>query len=298
MSRRVTCVGECMVELRRKSADLASLTFSGDALNAAVYLRRQAPADVAVAFATAVGDDPLSDEMIAEWRAEGIEVDRVGRVPGGLPGIYLVDVDRDGERHFSYWRDSSAARRMVHAPGAATLVDDAAWVYVTGITLAILPPDDRRRLLERIRGSREDGAVVAVDTNYRPALWESADEARDTLETLLCGADVALTSLDDLAHLWELRDAPAALAWLDGLGVREPVVRRGAEGVDLEGAHVPAEQVVPVDTTAAGDAFNGAYVAARLGGAGPVDAARRASALAAEVVQHLGAIVPREVTAR
>ena len=66
--------------------------------------------------------------------------------------------------------------------------------------------------------------------------------------------------------------------------------------VDAQGvrAEVPVPKTVkPVDTTAAGDAFNAAYLAARLKGAKPDDAARVAHVLAGEVIRHHGAIIPR-----
>ena len=49
-----------------------------------------------------------------------------------------------------------------------------------------------------------------------------------------------------------------------------------------------------VDTTAAGDSFAAAYLAARLRGAAPAEAARAGHALAGAVVRHPGAIIPRD----
>ncbi len=54
---------------------------------------------------------------------------------------------------------------------------------------------------------------------------------------------------------------------------------------------------MPIDTTAAGDSFNAAYIAARLSGDGPQAAAAAAHRLAGEVIRHRGAIMPRDAAA-
>jgi 2-dehydro-3-deoxygluconokinase len=61
-----------------------------------------------------------------------------------------------------------------------------------------------------------------------------------------------------------------------------------------ETAHVPVPKPCePVDTTAAGDSFNAAYLAARIAGASALDAASSGHALAGQVIRHRGAIMPR-----
>src|SRR5438874_12313443 len=102
----VACIGECMVELSEQPDGSLSRGFGGDTLNTAVYLARLG---VAVDYVTALGDDPWSGEMLAAWHAEGIGTGLIVRVPGRLPGLYLISTDADGQRRFSYWRHSSPA---------------------------------------------------------------------------------------------------------------------------------------------------------------------------------------------
>ena len=104
---RVACIGECMIELKPAKGGLYSRGYGGDTLNTAVYLARLG---VDVDYVTALGDDALSDEMIAGWTAEGVGTKRVARLPGKLPGIYMIQTDDNGERRFFHWRESAAAR--------------------------------------------------------------------------------------------------------------------------------------------------------------------------------------------
>ncbi len=94
-------------------AGLFSRGYGGDTLNTAVYLARLG---VGVDYITALGDDSLSDEMIAGWAAEGVGTRRVARLPGKLPGLYMIQTDDKGERRFFHWRDSAAARSLMDLP--------------------------------------------------------------------------------------------------------------------------------------------------------------------------------------
>ena len=67
--KRVACIGECMLELCGGDLSAMTLSYGGDTLNTTVYLARLG---VDVDYVTALGDDPYSDWMIEQWRAEGI----------------------------------------------------------------------------------------------------------------------------------------------------------------------------------------------------------------------------------
>jgi 2-dehydro-3-deoxygluconokinase len=99
---KVACIGECMIELREADGGLYARGYGGDTLNTAVYLARLG---IGVDYITALGDDPISDQMIAEWAAEGVGTGRVVRLPGKLPGLYMIRTDARGERRFFHWRE-------------------------------------------------------------------------------------------------------------------------------------------------------------------------------------------------
>ncbi len=300
---RVVAFGECMIELQGEAFGAMRQTFGGDTLNTAVYLARCGRSSgLQVGYATAVGDDLLSEGLLTRWAAEHLDLSAVRHISGKLPGLYQIAVDATGERQFSYWRGQSAAKAYFDAPDASTPLeqqaDTIAALYFSGISLAILPPAGRARLLALAKRLRLRGARVVFDNNYRPRLWTDAAEAQAAFAQAYALADIALVTLDDEQGLWGCSDAAAQLAQTLTLPCPELVVKRGALATLLRLGRAPLQEVPTqrvaqvVDTTAAGDSFAGAYLAARLTGAEPAAAAAAGNALAAVVVQHRGALIP------
>ena len=291
MAPRVACIGECMVELREMPSGLLQRSWGGDTLNTAVYLARLG---IAVDYVTALGDDAWSGEMLAAWRDEGIGTGLVHRLPGRLPGLYIIQTDDMGERRFQYWRDSAAARQLLdHLDVGALMAFDA--LYLSGITLSIFDSPARAALLGALAVFQGRGGRVVFDTNFRPRGWPDLADAQQLYERMFGMADVVLASAEDLSLLYGT-DGEAAL--LAHAGTTEIVLKLARPASRL--FHAGAEHAVQaglvtnvVDTTAAGDSFAAAYLAARLGGASPIAAAQAGHALAGLVVQYPGAIIPR-----
>lgn len=303
---KVASIGECMVELRHRSERDLDLAFGGDTLNFAVYLARLTQdRGIDVAYVTALGDDPYSEQMLATWRAEGIGCEHVARLPGRLPGLYTIRLNAEGERTFTYWRSAAAARDMLKDGRAERLVGELAGyqlVYLSGITLSILDRVQRAGLLALCERVRAAGGQVAFDTNFRPAGWPDRDEARAAFDDLARRADVVLPTLDDERALFGVEDAAACTHRLHDLGVAEVVVKTGREGCEISSTafkgRVAPEQIAEVaDSTAAGDSFNAGYLGARLLGAAPDAAARLGNRIAGRVVAHPGAIIPPKAMA-
>jgi len=293
---KVACIGECMVELKQADGGLFSRGYGGDTLNTAVYLARLG---VGADYVTALGDDSLSDEMISGWAAEGVGTKQVARLPGKLPGLYMIQTDDKGERRFFHWRDSAAARSLMDLPQTAEILNSLAGydvIYLSAITLSLYGGEGRARLFAALKRARESGARFAFDTNFRARGWPDLDVARAVFQVAFAAADIVLASSEDLLPLYPGESNEALLARIPGaevvLKLSEP-----ASLLRLQGTLHPikAEPLTApvVDTTAAGDSFAAAYVAARLAGSEPIEAARAGHRLAGVVVCHPGAIIPR-----
>ena len=289
MSARVLCIGECMAELTADGTGGYRLGFGGDTLNTALYMARLLGPGV-VGYVTRLGDDPYSARMRAAWEDEGIDCALVETVIGAEAGLYAIDTDAAGERSFTYWRSAAPARELFTRGNwhiRVEAVEGAEMCFFSGITLAILPEAGRARLIEAAAAANAKGAIVAVDPNFRPRLWAES-QAGDWTRRAYAAATVALTSAEEEAVLSSGRHPECA----------EVVLKAGVRGAEVNGHAVSGAPVEnPVDTTGAGDAFNAAYLAARLRGMAPEAAAGWGCRLGARVVMHRGAIIPREAMA-
>jgi 2-dehydro-3-deoxygluconokinase len=293
-----------MIELRQAQGGpqsgtpggLYSRGYGGDTLNTAVYLARLG---AAVDYITALGDDALSEEMIATWKAEGVGTKRVARLAGKLPGLYLIQTDEKGERKFFHWRENSAARKLMHLPETEDILNSLATydlVYLSAITLSIYDDYGRGRLMTALKRARLLGTRFAFDTNFRARGWPDLGEARSVYSAAFEAADIVLASTEDLLPLYPGESHAALLAGIPSpevvLKLSEPVSVLRFAGGSQEVRAEPVTQPI-IDTTAAGDSFAAAYLAARLSGAEPPEAARAGHRLAGVVVCYPGAIIPR-----
>jgi 2-dehydro-3-deoxygluconokinase len=292
---RVVAAGECMLELSRQG-DRWRLGAAGDSFNTALYLRRLG---AEVRYLTALGTDPFSEEMLQSWGQEGVDASLVLRDPARLPGLYAIRTNEHGERSFHYWRQHAAVRGLFRLPGIDAALLAAArcdMLFLTGITLSLFDATERRRWVELAAEVREHGGTVAFDPNYRTQGWTSAAEARKVVESIAPQISVVLTTDTDERMLFGTSSNADIFARWRNNGVAEVVVKRGAEGAAVQAGTESVEVAVPeavrvVDTTGAGDAFNAAYLATRLGGGGLRQALRAGNVLAGAVVQVPGAIL-------
>ncbi len=285
-----------MIELREEADGRLSRGYGGDTFNTAVYLARLG---TRTDYITALGDDSWSDELIAAWNQEGVGTQRVLRLAGRLPGLYIIQTDSKGERRFSYWRENAAARLLFQAPEAESIIDAIGTydlVYLSGITLSLYGEGGRKRLFDVLRDTRAKGKRVAFDTNFRPRGWPDPDIARAAFREAFECADIVLASTEDLELLFGRTGVEELLAVSGRVEIvlKHPdlTCRVLSQGEDIVVAGKPAQDVV--DTTAAGDSFAAAYLHARLSGAAPRSAAAAGHRLAGQVVRYRGAIIPRE----
>jgi 2-dehydro-3-deoxygluconokinase len=238
--------------------------------------------------------------MLASWQGEGIRTDLVLRIAGRLPGLYMIERDARGERNFLYWRDRAPARELFDRADRP-LLDRLAqfdWLYFSGISLSLYGDNGRARLRDLLVATRQRGGKIAFDGNYRPRGWRDSATARRAFEEILPLIDLAMPTFEDEQALFDDDDVQHCVDRLRAAGIGEIVVKRGAQGcaiatggdcIDVR----PPQVVQPLDTTAAGDSFNAAYLAARIRGASPREAALAGHRLAGAVILSPGAVIER-----
>lgn len=299
MAGRLLSIGECMVELMQAEGGLMRKSFAGDTFNTAYYARQYLPADWHVDYFSAIGVDRISEEMRAFIAGHGIGTQTIAGIEGRSPGLYMIHLDK-GERSFSYWRAVSAAKLLARDGDRLRAAVEASDIIVfSGITLAILPAEDVETLLSELRRAKAAGKRVVFDPNIRPRLWDDVNTMRTTITEGARAATLVMPSLDDETTHFGDATLEDTITRYRALGVDGLVVKDGSKGATLifgdTRSHVPSADVKTiVDTTSAGDSFNGAFLAHLATENDPEAAARFAAAVAAAVIQHHGALVAKD----
>ena len=286
--KRIACIGEAMIELSM-DGDQAHLAVAGDTLNTAIYLKRSLP-EIAVDYVTCLGQDMFSNRIVEFIAANNLGHANIRRIADKSPGLYAINTAPDGERSFTYWRNDSAAQQMF-SDADFRFLEQFDGLYLSGITLAILPQNLRLALLEWLQTAQ---VQLIFDSNYRPYLWEDHATAHKIIAGFWQRADISLPSIDDEMEIFGQTEAQVEQRFLTQ--AKSGALKRGARGPLSLGTPVVAryEPVTEVlDTTAAGDSFNGGYLGALLSGKGQAAALQAGHALAAQVVQYRGAIIPK-----
>ncbi|ASD23243.1 carbohydrate kinase [Cryobacterium sp. LW097] len=268
----VVCFGETMgmftptSSVPLNTATGFTLGTGGAESNVAMHL---AELGHAVAWASAVGTDPVGTKIIDALGAAGVDTRWVGRTADAPTGLYLKEPDTGSGAHVFYYRQGSAASTLKIADADGWPLAGARWIHTTGITPAL--SDSCSALVEHVLDHAADwGASVSFDINFRPGIWSVLDAAPRLL-ALAEKATVVLVGLDEAAVLWgcaTAADVRALLPRLPYLVVKDSSIDAtefalAADGTDTVTV-VPARKVDVVEPVGAGDAFAAGYLSSLL----------------------------------
>jgi 2-dehydro-3-deoxygluconokinase len=287
----VIAIGEPLYELNQPRGATHFLQgFGGDTSNAMIAAAR---CGARSGYFCAIGADRFGEALIELWGREGVDCGRVMVNGGAHTGLYFVTHGARGHE-FSYMRAGSAASRIGPSDVPRDAIASARALHVSGISQAI-SASAADAVFAAIDIARGAGALVSYDTNLRLALWP-LPRARAIIHDAISRADIALPGLDDARLLTGLDDADAIADFYLRLGVRIVAMTLGAEGALIatagKRARIPSLKVDAVDATGAGDAFDGAFLAAYLRDGDPFAAGRYAVAGASLSTLGYGAIAP------
>ena len=288
-----------MVELKQASEGMMHQSYAGDVYNAAVYLKRCFP-QVSVNLVTVVGQDNLSKNMTIKCQEEAIETDFIFKHSSKAPGMYLIENDDNGERYFTYWRNDSAARKVVDflSDDVLLALSKADYFFFSGISIAVVEADKRNELFSKLKQLKAAGVKIVFDPNYRAKLWTTKEETMSFYDKAFDVADIVLPGIEDLEALYGVTNVDATLNLLAQYTFDEVIVKNGAGTVvTQDGKSLTEHPITPVtnvvDTTSAGDAFDGVYLGARLSGESISQSVKAAAKAAGTVIQFPGAIAPK-----
>ena len=293
----IACIGEVMIELVTYG-DKAELSVVGDTYNTAVHLARllrETNADVS--YVTVVGMDNFSARIIDHARAHGINTDFISRHLQKMPGLYAIETDKARNRSFTYWRSDSAARTLFSPSSDVELESLYMFdlIFLSGVSLAILPEPTRQALIEWLKSFRSRGGIVAYDSNHHPLLWENPETAQRVNARMWSVCDIALSRIDDEMVIFGGASELETIERLKAAGVTDGVLKRGNKSARLVSATSSAQSFAPVvkvvDGSGAGDSFNAGFLADWVLGKSSEEAIQSGHNLAAQVIQKRGAIV-------
>ncbi|MFF0202865.1 carbohydrate kinase family protein [Streptomyces sp. NPDC005017] len=203
--------------------------------------------------------------------------------------VCLVDAEASAERTFL--TDSGASLRLGPEDWRDSLLDGVAWLHLSGYLLFSEP--SRALVTRAVGAARARGVPVSLDPASSGFL---KGLGVDRFLALVEGVDVLLPSRDEACLLTGLADARDAAAELSR-SVPLVVAKQGAAGAvvarsGVVRARVPAVPATPRDTTGAGDAFTGGFLAALLRGAEPEEAAAEGARAGAAAVERIGGRPP------
>ena len=293
----IASVGECMIELSSTGPDSWQSAYAGDTFKTLWTMRALLPSDSILDFVTAFGDDGFSRRQQAFFNERGIGTAHSPVIPGLRPGLYATTLD-GYERSFDYWRSQSAARQLaVDRNALRQSLSGRDLIYFSGITTAVMPNEHLETLFDELSAARQRGTRIAFDPNYRSRLWSNQKFAMEVIGEALSLSDIVLPTFDDERSLYGDENPIATLDRVSMSGPSEIVVKCGSDPafyrLDGDGGTSSAQTVhTPVDTTGAGDAFNGGYLANRLLGRTISISLRDAHSVAAISIQSKGALTP------
>ncbi len=288
----VVCLGEALVEFNQQDDGRFLQGHGGDTSNTAIALARQ---QTHSGYISRLGKDPFGDSLRSLWLDEGVHSEHVIKDPDAPTGIYFVSHGPQGHQ-FSYYRAHSAASRLTPDDIPAQYVSQAKVLHVSAISQAI-SESARDSVRHAIDVAQSAHTLISYDTNLRLNLW-SLDEARAVIGQTVAQADVVLPGLDDAAKLTGLQDADAIVDKLleDAKASAIIVLTLGADGAIAASARqrlrLPALAVTAVDSTGAGDTFDGAFLSEWLRTGDLETAARYANVAAALSTTGYGAVAP------
>ncbi|MBN1592160.1 MAG: sugar kinase [Candidatus Coatesbacteria bacterium] len=291
----IISIGECMVEMfcdgRIKDASLFTKAYGGDTLNTIVAASRLGSR---TGFITKVGIDPFSDFLTSSWRSEGIDLSHSQLVPG-FNSIYFISLTQNGAREFTYYRPGSAASTLSPDDLDADYIGSAKVVHTSGITQAI-SRTARDAALAAFKMARSAGVLTSFDPNLRLKLT-SLEQAKKDLMEILEYTDIFLpSSPDETGPLFPGMTEGEIAEFVMGMGVRFVAIKQGERGCLIASSDGvmqlrPELDVTVVDTTGAGDAFNGAFIHGIAHGLSAREAARLGLTMASLKIRGRGAIL-------
>jgi len=289
----IISIGECMVELSTSEsliyAESLNKYYGGDTLNTAVAAARLGSK---VGYITRVGRDSFQTYLLDSWQAENIDTSNI-KIVEGFNGLYILSIQEGNHKEYVFYRKKSAATTLSIDDISEDYIKQANIVYSTGIAQS-LSASTRGAVKKAFQLAKDNGCLVAYDPNYRERIWD-AEEANIAMEEILDCVDIILLNNNhDAEWLIDLNSPDKIIKYFWDKGVTTVAVKMGKKGCAIgyngEISTVESKETILVDSTGAGDAFNGGFLHGIACGYTPFESANLASIVSGEQIKGIGAV--------
>ena len=300
--KKAIFAGECMVELSGNISSLDTsetkmqVNFGGDTYNSAVYFARLCAKSYVTYYFTAVGCDKFSEMMVKRFSNENLNVSLIKKIKDKYPGLYSIHNDVKGNRSFSYWRSQSAAKLMLN-----DFIDDERHkiftncdlFYYSGISAKILEKRFEKKLIHIASKAK----LTAFDFNFRKNLHTNIKTTQNLFKKINELVNINFVSYDDILDIYGKTDPKE---FVQNISRKNNIILlRLHDHVVYSYYGEIGTVIVPIinakDKTAAGDSFNGSFLANET-----IDKKMnieekilQAHELTRAVIKHDGAIIPQ-----
>ncbi len=290
----IITIGESLIELSSDKslayADSLDKYYGGDTLATAVAALRLGSK---VGYVSRVGMDYFKDFLLDSWQSEGLDISQI-KLVDGFNGIYFIARPSDGDKEFAYYRKKTAAANLSIDDISVDYIKQASIVYSSGVTQS-LSLSAKEAVKKAFLIAKEHNNMVAYDPNYSPKLW-TIEEAKDAFEDIEDSVDILFLNLkSDSQTLLGIQSIDKLIKYFWDKGISTVVVKSHNDSgyyTGYQGEILFTEFCFDsvVDTTSAGDAFNGGFLHAIASGLTPFEAVHLASIVAGLQSQNIGAI--------
>lgn len=239
--------------------------------------------EIPVLFAGTCGLDAYGQMLKRGLDREGVDTSLLRMEPDKPTQLVLLVLNEQGDRTaFACPAHLGSQHSILPDQIPADIVERISWLHVTGMMLREDPAASTQ--LDLMRRCREAGVPVSFDINVRVEALQNELFAKNLGLAKELADYILGSSFDEIPLLAGERDAELAAQKLAARGAAV-ISRSGDQGADLfrtgTRIHAPAFPVTVADTVGAGDAFDGAFIAAKLTGLSDADAMQEANAAAA-----------------
>lgn len=265
--KKLIAIGEALIDFipEQKDCSLEKVKSFSPAVGGA-------PANVCGAFTklggksamiTQLGKDAFGEKIIKELKSFGIDTDYIMKTEKANTCLAFVSLMEDGNREFSFYRNPSADMLLSPDTIKKEWFENSFALHFCSVSLGNYPMMEAHKTA--IQYALEKKAIISFDPNIRLPLWKNHETLKKRIWEFIPYAHILKISDEELEFITGCKTIKEALNYLFKGNISLIILTKGSKGAEVytkkTAAFVKGKHVNAVDTTGAGDAFIGSFLA-------------------------------------